>query len=378
MQTTDGNGEISLPDLDPGTYLIKEIATDAAHVVNSTPQEIELGPGQEQTLVFLNQMKPGIHLVKLDSQTLAPLPNVRFSVKQVGGSFNQEYLTDGNGEIDLSSLTPGAYEVKELETPENYIMDSSVRVVQINPDENVSLVYTNTQKPALSVVKLDPQTGKHLAGATFRIAKVEDGTRYLDRVTDINGRILLENLDPGVYSVQELAAPGGYVTDSSEYHATLFPGQTSEVVVNNAKKPNLKIVKTDALTGEPVQGVTFTLKTGDGATLLTTATNVNGEILLEQLAPGLYEVTEQSAPDGYLPDAAPQKITLFPNRTGELHFKNYPKPTIMIQKTDSVTGAPVEGAKFHVVYGSSHTFSGETNDLGIYSTDANGHFIGCL
>lgn len=35
--TTNASGEIFLYDLDPGTYLVKEVATDDAHVVNSTP-----------------------------------------------------------------------------------------------------------------------------------------------------------------------------------------------------------------------------------------------------------------------------------------------------------------------------------------------------
>ncbi|MBR2009582.1 MAG: hypothetical protein IJ936_05605, partial [Peptococcaceae bacterium] len=45
----------------------------------------------------------------------------------------------------------------------------------------------------------------HHRFATFRIAKIEDGSHYLDRVTDVNGRITIDNLDPGIYSVQEVA-----------------------------------------------------------------------------------------------------------------------------------------------------------------------------
>lgn len=59
--TTNASGEIFLYDLDPGTYLVKEVATDDAHVVNSTPQQIELKAGDTQTreLVFFNSLKPG-------------------------------------------------------------------------------------------------------------------------------------------------------------------------------------------------------------------------------------------------------------------------------------------------------------------------------
>lgn len=147
--TTNASGEIFLYELDPGTYLVKEIATDDAHVVNSTPQQIELNAGDTQTreLVFFNSLKPGIHLIKVDSITMRSLPNVRFEFKLVGGSYRQEFTTDLNGEIDLSKLAPGAYEVRELEAPDGYLMDDAVRVVQINPDENANFVFTNTPKP---------------------------------------------------------------------------------------------------------------------------------------------------------------------------------------------------------------------------------------
>ena len=41
---------------------------------------------------------------------------------------------------------------------------------------------------------------------------------------------------------------------------------------------------------------------------------------------------------------------------------------------DSVTGDPLQGAKFHVTYASNNTGSGEINDLGTYYTGENGQF----
>lgn len=375
-RTTDSSGEILLYDLEPGTYLAKEISTDSSHVVNSTPQQIELRAGQQetQTLVFFNQLKPGIHLVKVDSQTLKSIPNVRFEFKQVGGSYRQEFLTDLNGEIDLSKLEPSAYEVRELEGPKGYLMDDSVRIVQINPDENANFVFTNTRKPSLVIVKYDSNTGEYLAGATFRIARIEDGTRYLDRVTGTDGRIILSDLEPGVWSVLELSAPSGYVKNETEFHVELFAGKESQLVVENQAKPDLKIVKTDAVTGEPVEGVTFKIKMADGRTITTEASDQNGEVFLEDMDPGVVEIWEQSVPDNYLISDKHELITLVPNRLGTVHFQNYPKPGLIVNKIDSITGDPIKGAKFHVTYASNDTFSGEINDLGHYYSDENGQF----
>lgn len=371
--STDEMGQIRLTDLQPGTYLVKEVSTSAGYVLDSTPQQIELTAGGGiKTLTFFNTVKPGIHIIKVDSRTMEPLANVKFRISLVGGTFSKEYVTDKNGEIDLTALEPGAYTVEEITAPNGYLMDDDKRIIQINAGENARFVFTNTEKPVLSVVKYDAENDSYLAGATFRIAKIEDGSHYLDRVTDTNGHISISDLEPGVYSVKEIAAPSGYVLNGTEYHVELFPGKDSTLVVNNEKKPNLKIVKNDAVTGAPLSGVTFTVNKADSSTLTTVKTDANGEALLTALDPGVYVVRETSVPDGYLLDGEPQTITLVPNKTGTVRFHNYPKPTLTIDKVDSITKDPIKGAKFHITYASNNSFTGELNDLGTYFTDEKG------
>lgn len=374
--TTDKQGEIFLTALKPGTYTVEEIAAPDSHTVNSTPQQIELTVGQDTTptLVFFNALKPGIHLVKVDSETLAPLPNATYLISKVGGSFSKEHVTDKDGEIDLSKLEPGAYQVKEVKAPDGYLVDDGIRTIQLNAGQNAQFVFTDTRKPSLSVLKYDPLQTKYLAGATFRIAKVEDGSHYLDRVTDAQGRITVADLEPGVYSVQETAAPAGYVLDSTEYHVELFPGRDSELVVVNEAMPDLKIVKTDAITGEPVQGVTFTVKQADGRTLTTEATDEQGEIFLADMELGVVEIWEQSVPSSYLMNEEHQLITLVPNKLATVRFQNYPRPGLLVNKVDAITGDPIQGAKFHVTYASNNTFTGEVNDLGNFLSNEKGQF----
>lgn len=370
---TDEMGQIRLTDLQPGTYLVKEVSTKADYVLDSTPQQIELTAGDGiKKLTFFNTVKPGIHISKVDSRTMEPLVNAKFRISLVGGTFSKEYVTDKNGEIDLTALEPGAYIVEEITAPNGYLMDNAQRVIQINAGENARFVFTNMEKPVLSVVKYDAENDRYLAGATFRIAKIEDGSHYLDRVTDTNGRISISGLEPGVYSVKEIAAPGGYVLNDTEYHVELFPGKDSALVVNNEKKPNLKIVKVDAVTGAPLSGVTFTVNKADSSTLTTVKTDASGEALLTAIDPGVYVVRETGVPDGYLLDGEPQTITLVPNKTGTVYFRNYPKPSLTINKVDSVTKDPIKGAKFHITYASNNSFTGEMNDLGTYFTDENG------
>ena len=116
--------------------------------------------------------------MKLDSQTMESLANARFRITQMGGDFSQEYITDANGEIDLSGLEPGTYTVEELAAPDGYLIDDAQRIIKIEGGEYAQFVFTNTRKPTFRLVKLDSLTGKRLPGATFRIAKVADGTHY--------------------------------------------------------------------------------------------------------------------------------------------------------------------------------------------------------
>jgi len=347
---TDAWGEIELRDLPAGTYTAKETATVSPYVLDPTAQWIELkaGQGYISELYFFNLVKPGMRLVKVDSVTLKPLPNARFLIKQVGDSFAKEYTTDISGEIDLSALEPGAYQVQELAAPESYLIDDAIRTIQLHAGERAQFVFTDTKKPAFELVKLDSKTGKTLAGATFRIAKIEDGSHYLDRVTDTKGRIVIDNLAPGVYSAVELAAPEGYVADTTEYHVELFPGKTSTLVVNNAHKPDLQIIKRDARTTALLGGATFKVRKADSSTYATVTTDARGEAWLYDLDPGVYEVTETLPPTGYLPDKTPQLITLFPNRTGIAAFANSKKPGLTILKVDEMTGLPLAGAEFSV------------------------------
>jgi len=375
---TDENGEISLCDLVPGTYLVKEVAPADGYVVNSTPQEIELEAGATETynLVFLNKLKPGIRLIKLDSQTMEPLANAKFRITEIGGNYSREFTTGASGEINLTSLTPGSYTVEELTAPDGYLIDDAARTIKINGGENAQFVFTDTKKPSLKLVKLDSLTGDRLPGAAFRIARIEDGTRYLDRITDTSGEINISDLLPGVYSVSELSAPEGYIPNGMEYHMELIPGRTAELVLSNDRKPDLKIVKKDADTGETLSGAVFTVKKADGETITTETTDANGEIFLRRLEPGVYEITEKTPPVGYLPAEEPtQFITLKANKLGEVIFENHVKPGITINKLDSITGDGIKGAKFHITYASNNTFTGEINDLGDYLTDENGQIV---
>ena len=373
---TDEFGEILLTDAAPGTYRAVEVDTGSdGHILNTTPQEVELTAGDGiKELLFFNDVKPGMRLIKVDSTDPSKvIPNAVFEIKSVKGDYGpQEFVTDQNGEIDLSKLPTGAYVVTE-KACEGYIIDQAQRIIQLDPNEDAQFVFTNTIKPSLQIIKTSSD-GSRLKNVHFRIAKIEDGTHYLDRTTNEQGEILIADLEPGVYSVRETATDSSHILDLREYHMELFAGRTSTLTIENQKRPNLTVYKHDADTGEPIADTVFEVRAADGHSVDQIKTDREGKAELKNLLPGVYEISEKSVPSPYLLDAPSQLATLYPNRDHTVYFENHQKPALTVKKVDSVTGDPLQGAKFHVTYASNNTGSGEINDLGTYYTGENGQF----
>ena len=374
---TDQFGEILLTNVEPGTYRAFEVDTgDEGYILDTTPQEVELHAGDGiKELLFFNDVKPGLRLVKVDSDDPSKaIPNAVFEIESVEGTYGpQEFRTDENGEIDLSMLPAGSYVVTE-KSCDGYIIDEAQRIIELKPNEDAQFVFTNHIKPSLQLIKLSSD-GSRLAGVTFRIAKIEDGSHYLDRTTSSTGEILISDLEPGVYSVRELSSVPNHIPDDTEHHVELFPGQTSTITLTNDRRPNLYIHKSDADTGVPIPHTVYLVKGADGHSIAEVETDENGVAVVENLLPGVVEVIEKSVPEPYLLAEESQLVTLFPNRDRDVYFENYKRPVIEIIKENEVTHDPLENVPVQVWYASNNTDTGEYNDLGVFYTDEEGRIV---
>ena len=373
---TDEFGEILLVNQPAGSYRIEERHTgDDEHLLDATPQYVELKAGMGIVeRVFFNDKLPGIHLIKVDSSDLSkPVPNAKFEIKAVDGSFGpEEFTTGADGTIDLSKLPANkAYVVTELECP-GYVIDEPQRIIHLGTNETAQFVFTNSKLPTLTLTKTSSD-GTALAGVTYRLAKIEDGGHYLDRTTGPDGTITWEGLEPGVYSLVETATVADHILDLREHHVQLFPGKDSTIVLQNNKRPNLTIHKFDADDPTvPVPDTTFLVKGADGHSVAEVKTGADGSATVPNLLPGVYEVIEKSVPAPYLPDAPSQLVTLFPNRDRHVYFENHRRPVIEIIKENEITHDPLENVPVRVWYASNNTSTGEYNDLGVFYTDAEG------
>ena len=374
---TDEFGEILLTDCKPATYRAEERDTGGdGHVLDTTPQEVELKAGDGiKKLVFFNDRLPGIHLIKVDSSDLSkPIANAKFRFEAVDGSWGpEEYTTSEDGTIDLSKLPADtAYIVTELDCP-GYVIDDAQRIIHLDGGEQAQFVFTNSKLPSLHLYK-ESSDGKPLGGVTYRLAKIEDGSRYLDRTSSGTGEICWEGLEPGVNSLIETSTVSDHLLDPTEYHVQLFPGKDATICLQNDKRPNLTIWKFDADDHSiPIPNTTFLLEAADGHSVAEVTTGPDGSVTVPNLWPGVFKISERSVGnDAYLVDAPDQYITLYPNRDREAYFYDHKRPVIEIIKENSITHDRLPNVRFQVWYASNDTETGELNDLGVFTTDENG------
>lgn len=417
-QKTDAWGEIELRNLPSGTYTARELATVNDYVLDSTAQwvEIKAGQGYISELYFFNLLKPGMNIVKVDSETYEPLPGAKFKISQVGASFTEEYTTDKDGEIDLSALEPGAYTLQEIYAPAGYLMEEAIRTIQLNPGETAQFVFTNTKKPALIVLKIDAETTKPLPGAEFSI-KHKDGSVVWEGLTDENGEIRLYNLDPDWYTVTEILPPPGYIADTAAKDVKFEPGETIQVKFDNTRKPVAIFQKTNALTGKGVEGATFMVQyEQSGGGLLNIGsykTDSNGRIIIPRAEVGWYIFTETRPASGfslpsnpvtrlyvsagqnaYLPEfdryygvqseggseensANPVPALKVEEHSGSEYDVqgegfNWPLNSLVIKKTNAISGELLAGAVFELYRADEQVSGVPGTNIGRYTTDHSG------
>ena len=377
--TTDRHGLVELEDLEPGTYTVKEIHTDNEHVLQGCPQSIEVMAGKEARLIFFNKSKPGIGITKIDKETKKPLEGAVFRIEKIDGSITKAFTTDKNGEIELEDLEPGAYTVAEITPPEGYVLNTESRSFVASPDESVQLVFTNTRKPDIKITKIDSENGMHLKGAVIRI--MNSRGEVLDKTTDDNGEIVVTGVEEGLYTIQEIHAPEGYLYNSKIYYLTAEAGKSNELVIRNTLKPSLVINKIDAVTKDVLKNAVFEIvyasnktDTGEINNLGTFRTDDKGQIKLSNLKDGWYKISEKEAPDGYVLSDEVQEIYVKAGEEKEVTFENTPLSAMVIKKVDAATGKVLQGAKFKISYLSGESGTGGTV-IGEYTTSVNGTIV---
>ena len=160
------------------------------------------------------------------------------------------------------------------------------------------------EKGSLTINKVDAETGKALAGVTYRLYD-STGEKVADATTGADGKAVFADLPQGKYSYQEISAPSGYVVDNTEYQITITATalNITHKRTNALAKGSITVRKLDA-TGAPLAGAELLLETSaDGETWAEVGkitTDNTGIAKWSDLKVGAqYRVTETKAPAGY-------------------------------------------------------------------------------
>ena len=223
-------------------------------------------------------------------------------------------------------------------------------------------------KGSLTINKTDADTGKALAGVTYRLYD-SAGNKIADATTGANGKAVFSDLPLGSYTYQEISAPEGYVVDSAKYPITITASALDITATrsNALGKASVEISKVEADSDTPLQGAGFRLYDASGSQVAEGYTDANGKLTFTGLKLGSYTCKEFQAPAGYELDDTAFSVAM--NQNGQtLKVTRENKlitGSIEILKVDADTKQPLAG----VVY---RLFDADGNEIADGTTDTNG------
>ena len=372
MYTTNSDGEILIPNLKPGSYVVTERIAPEGYACDTKPQTIEIGTdGATYKVHFQNQPMCSLVILKKDADNGNPLSGAQFKVTtskgDVIGRNNGIFTTDSNGSITISYLAKDSYIVEEVKAPDGYVLEEQSKTIALDYGKTYTLEFTNKKMTSLVIKKVDSISGEPLVGAKFAVEK-QNGEHVGEYTTDNTGTILLPTLDPDWYVVRETKAPEGYILDETPKTVEVKTNVPTVVTFENKPLSGIKIVKTDAETGEPLEGVSFAVSKMNGEKIGTFKTDKEGMIYISDLEDGYYTVTETEGLENYHWDKEPKTVEVKSGKQTIVEVENQPYSGLVIEKTNSRTGDPIEGVEFLVT-----KFNGE--QIGYYETDESGLIV---
>ena len=188
-----------------------------------------------------------------------------------------------------------------------------------------------------------------LAGARFSI--YFNGQIVGSDITNAQGEIYVENAATGLWSFVETSAPDGYCVDptpKSVYVDVSEGDREYSVAATNYELPDMKIIKRDAMSGKPIAGTVFSIKSVTGSYSTSVTTGTDGSATLSAIPADVYVVREESVPEPYIVTNTEQTVALRPGKTSEVSFVDYEKPGLEIVKKNIANGEPIEGVTYRI------------------------------
>ncbi|QAA23754.1 hypothetical protein C0674_14800 [Sporolactobacillus terrae] len=376
---TNEYGQIVVNNLVPGHYQFIETKAPTNYDLNAAPIPVTVAPGQksvdEATVVAHDTLTPGnAEVFKKDEVSGEGLKGAVFNVlDRNGDAVRTSVTTDQNGKLLIKDLAPGNYQLVETQAPAGYLKNSKAVPFEIKKGQlstyAVPVDVTNKMVPgSLTLKKADgDHPDKALSGAVFKLlnakgeaAKDNDGQPITaEQLTTKDGKMTLNNLRPGTYTLEETTPAPGYIRNTSPLTFTIDPSATNQPTIFLKKtfenyKGKAELTKTDA-DGHGLEGAEFKVVDQDDQVIQKDLkTDTNGKISVGNLKPGKYNFVETKAPNGYLLDSAPKRFTIDDQTSGQPTVVSVSKVNtlnkVVLTKVDkNDPDAVLKGAEFKLV-----------------------------
>jgi len=246
--------------------------------------------------------------------------------------------TSGKEEHSISGLEEGKrYTLTETTAPKGYVKAESIEFTAGDKDQK--LVMKDKQ---VTITKTEVTGTKEIEGAKMTV-KDETG-KTVDTWTSTKEEHYVSGLEEGKkYTLIEETAPEGYVR-AEEITFTVTNEKNDQEV--NMFDAQVKVTKTDALTGDAVKGAEFTVFDKDGNIVDKWTTDGTAHAVSGLDAGKEYILKETKTPEGYM-TAPDRTLVVSGEQNMDVEIKEQPVLTdIEVQKVDAQTKKVIKSKDF--------------------------------
>ena len=332
---TSGKEEHSISGLEEGKrYTLTETTAPKGYV---KAESITFTAGdKDQKLVMKDKQ---VTITKTEVTGTKEIEGAKMTVKDETGK-TVDTWTSGKEEHYVSGLEEGKkYTLIEETAPNSFVKAESIEFTVSKEKKNEAYIMKDKQ---VTVTKTDITGAQEVPGATLTV-KDEDGNT-VDTWVSGDKEHYVSGLEEGkTYTLIEETAPKGYVR-AEEITFTVTNEKVDQEV--NMFDAQVKVTKTDALTGDAVKGAEFTVFDKDGNIVDKWTTDGTAHAVSGLDAGKEYIIKETKTPEGYM-TAPDRTLVVSGEQNMDVEIKEHPVLTdIEVQKVDAQTKKVIRSKDF--------------------------------
>ena len=341
---TDDSGVVRSDDLPYGSYYVKEISAPTQEdgnshnfVLSDDTQYVKInGKNKTDTVTFVDKK------VTASKTTITGTDEIKGAVMTVtdnDGKVIDTWTSDGNPH-SIKGLHEGwEYTLTETTAPKGYVKAESIKFTVSTDKKDQTLVMKDKQ---FTASKKDVSGKNYVEGAKLEVR--DDQNRVVDSWTSTKEDHYVSGLEEGkTYTLIEETAPEGYVRAEKITFTVTNEKVDQEVNMFDAQ---VKVSKTDALTGDAVKGAEFTVFDKDGNIVDKWTTDGTAHAVSGLDAGKEYIIKETKTPEGYM-TAPDRTLVVSGEQNMDVEIKEQPVLTdIEVQKVDAQTKKVIRSKDF--------------------------------